>query len=90
MPDYYVLVSIPDSKKALELNLCGHLYSVSHKYAVLEAKEYADKLNGGWPLEVLRGQFHTVTACSIGTTRMMRGFPSFRRRRVSDPAKWKR
>jgi hypothetical protein len=87
MPDYYVLVSVMDSQGGIEKKLCGHLYSTYHKHARDEAAEYAEKLNGGWPIAVLRGQFHTVTACPYSTVRSMRGFATFGKRRVTDK-KW--
>lgn len=85
--DYYVLVSKMDSKNAIEKDLCGHLYSTHHVKAKAEAQEYADQLNGGWPLDVLLGEYYTVTVCPASTTRMRRGFGSFKRRRVTDK-KW--
>lgn len=89
MVDYYVLVSVLDSPRFLEYDLCGHLYSTHYKNAEKEVDEYRAKLNGGWTVDVLRGQFHVVTASTKATTRGLRGWSKFKTRRVTDP-KWKR
>ena len=90
MPEYYVIVSqlAPDSKSPILKELCGHLYSKSKARADAEAKEYAEKLNGGWDFDVLREWYHIVTASPYGATRGLRGFATFSKRRVTDKAKW--
>jgi hypothetical protein len=89
MPEYYVIVSqLAQEKSPILKPLCGHLYSKSKAKADAEAKEYAEKLNGGWDFDVLREWYHIVTASAYGTTRGLKGFATFSRRRVTDKSKW--
>lgn len=89
MADYYVIVSSidPSDKYVIQKDLCGHLYSKSRNKAEAETAEYRDKLNGGWDSDVLLEKYMVVTTSTYGTTRMMKGFSRFSKRRVTDK-KW--
>lgn len=86
MPEYYAMVSTSDD--GIIPKLCGHLYSRHHAKAHEEAKEYQDQLNGGWPQTVLLGKYHVVTSSPTSTTRGLKGFRTFSKRRVTDKTKW--
>ena len=69
--DYYVIVSTPDD--GIIKKLSGKLWSTYHKDATEEARQYQEKLNGGFPMEVLLGKYHAATATPASSVRHMKG-----------------